>query len=61
MTKSWEDMTVDEKLESLLHDKASRQDVLTIVSMIEGVGEAVVKLQGEISEMLQKLAPPTAR
>jgi hypothetical protein len=56
----WEEMTVDEKLESLLRDKANRQDLLTIVTMIEGVGDAVVKLQKEISELLQKLTVPPA-
>jgi hypothetical protein len=60
MPESWDELTVEEKLELLLRDKASRQDIQTLVSTIHQLGDAVVNLQNEISELLRKLSPPTA-
>jgi hypothetical protein len=59
MAKPWAEMTVEEKLELLLYNKANLQNIRTLAALVDEIGAAVKKLEKEVSELRQTHNPPT--
>ena len=62
MVKSWEDMTADEKLDWLLHQDQSTQEVVAGISArLDEVGGVVVELEKQIKELQARIAGEKGR
>jgi nitrogen regulatory protein PII-like uncharacterized protein len=61
LPKSWAAMTVEEKLETLLHEKADKQNLSVLAATLGGIGNAVKKIEKEISEMRQEPKPKKSK
>jgi hypothetical protein len=57
MTKLWEDMTTEEKLEWLRQrDQSTRQVIAGISARLDEVGAVVVELEGQLKELQAGMA-----
>jgi hypothetical protein len=56
MSKLWEDMTTDEKLEWLCHhDQSTRQVIAGMSARLDEVGGVVVELEKQIKELQARI------
>jgi len=57
MTKLWDNMTTEEKLEWLRHkDQSTRQVIAGLSSRLDEVGGVVVELEKQIKELQAEIA-----
>jgi hypothetical protein len=57
MTKLWEDMTTEEKLECLRHkDRSTRRVITGISARLDEVGGVIVELEKQIKELQAAIA-----